>query len=149
MKFFYAKKAFLFILLGTVLMCAGCSKNYVDSIPPPENGKSSLVGFLIDKKGTPLGNTIVRLAEVYRADDNSEEGAYILDTAFSPGAITDEKGFFMIQNIEPAEYVIVVGDIENNNYEIISQENGRPKVWSTIKDEVLDVGKLIVSNYRN
>lgn len=133
---------FFMVILITVMVITACNRELDVLLPTPEIGKSALAGYLVNTKGTPLKNTIVRLAEVYRESENSEEGAYILDTSFSPGTVTNENGFFSFQNIEPIEYVIVVGDVENNNYQIIPQENGRPKVWRAIEGQILDVGKL-------
>ncbi len=134
----------IMIFLGTV----GCNQDPKKILPTPETGKSSLSGLLVDKAGLPLGNITIRLAEVYRDNENSSEGAYVLDTAFSPGTITDESGFFFFENIKPVEYVIVVGDIENNNYEIISQEDGRPKVWQAVEGQILNVGKLQIDHFK-
>lgn len=133
---------FLTVILVTIIVITACNTKSAVSLPTPEIGKSALSGYLLNSKGAPLKNTTVRLAEVYREGENSEEGAYILDTAFSPGTITDESGFFFFKNIEPIEYVIVIGDIENNSYKIISQENGRPKVWQAIDGKIIDCGKL-------
>lgn len=137
------KMAFLFlVILATITLVTACDVKPTVSLPTPEIGKSALSGYLVNREGIPLKNTTVRLAEVYREDEDSEEGAYILDTAFSPGTLTNESGFFFFQNIEPLEYVIVIGDIENNNYEIISQDNGRPKVWRAIDGQITDCGKV-------
>lgn len=142
MKKFSSSYGFIFTIVMAALWIVGCTENSNKILPTPQTGKSSLGGLLVDKTGLPLKHITIRLAEVYRENENSDNGAYILDTAFSPGTITDESGFFFFENIEPIEYVIVVGDIENNNYEIISQENGRPRVWHAVEGQILDVGKL-------
>ncbi len=141
----FIKAAFFSFVIGTIISITGCTQKSSISIPTPEIGKSSLMGYIIDNNGMPLKDTTIRLAEVYRENENDERGAYILDTAFSPGTISDANGFFLFKNIAPNEYVIVVGDIENNNYEIISQENGRPKVWRVIEGQILDIGKLKIN----
>jgi hypothetical protein len=81
------------------------------------------------------------LAEVVRDDDG--EGVYVLDLAFSPGAMTDEMGIFVFENVDAIEYVIVVGDIESI-HEIISDESGIPRTWNAQPDEILQVGDLFV-----
>ncbi|RME42307.1 MAG: hypothetical protein D6791_18085 [Chloroflexi bacterium] len=94
-------------------------------------GKAVVIGRLISMRtGTPLPNTVVRLAEVYYADENNkspETGAYALDNAFSPSAITDDQGYFIFQDVDPRDYVIFVGDIMVN-YTVDVNEKGFPRV---------------------
>jgi hypothetical protein len=82
----------------------------------------------------------VRLAEVARQGD---EGAFVLDTAFSPGDITDDTGHFRFDNVDAKEYVIVVGDVYSV-YKIIAEPSGQARVWKAEPDQILDVGELRV-----
>jgi hypothetical protein len=117
----------------------------VEPTPPdqPKTGKATVTGQVFSHKtSTPLINTVVRLAEVHRQGD---EGAYLLDTAFSPGDITDEQGYFVFENIEPGEYVMVVGNVEAyNEYVIIPEPSGLPLVYNIEVDKIQDIGELIV-----
>jgi len=107
----------------------------------PEAGKATLIGKVVSlRDGSPMANTVVRLAEVYRQGD---EGAFVLDGAYSPGDITDEHGDFAIENVDVKEYVIVVGDVYDK-YQIIGEPNNAAKVFQTVEDEILDVGELQV-----
>lgn len=108
----------------------------------PQSGRVILVGQVISTiTNTPLYKVPVRLAKVYRERDKA---IFVLDSAFSPGAVTDEGGYFSIADIEPGEYVIVVGNPESL-YEIISDSSGEAKVWRLMPDQVIDVGVLRVS----
>ena len=49
----------------------------------------------------------------------------------------------MFENVEPMEYVIVVGDIENT-YRIVSDDSGKASVFMAEPDQILDVGELTV-----
>lgn len=110
-------------------------------ISTPETGKATLIGKVVSlRDGLPMPNTIVRLAEVYRQGD---EGAFVLDGAYSPGDITDEQGSFAIENVDVKEYVIVVGDVYDK-YQIIGEPNNAAKVFQAVADEILDVGELQV-----
>ena len=114
------------------------------SVSPPEQGRATVVGRLISSKtGEPLVKTVVRLAEVYYADQSRspESGIYVLDNAFSPSAITDQNGFFVFPNVEARDYVIIVGDIYVN-YTVISNPDGTPKVWTVSPDQVTDLGEI-------
>jgi len=109
----------------------------------PETGKATVTGQVFSlKTDAPLGNTVVRLAEVHREGDR---GAYLLDTAFSPGDITDEQGYFIFENVEPGEYVLVVGNVEvYKGYVIIPEDTGKPRVYEFEADKIQDVGELTV-----
>ena len=107
----------------------------------PEAGKATLIGIVVSlRDGLPMANTVVRLAEVYRQGD---EGAFVLDGAYSPGDITDEQGNFAIENVDAKEYVIVIGDVYDK-YQIIGEPNDEAKVFLAVENEILDVGELQV-----
>lgn len=108
------------------------------AVTQPDSGKTTVVGRVASKQnGEPLANTPVRLAEVTREGS----GAYVLDEAQSPGAITDEQGNFVIANIDVHEYVLVIGEA-TDTYDIIADDSGKPRVWQTQPGETLDVGEL-------
>lgn len=131
-----------FILLVIAFLLVACQGGSKAAIPTPAAGKSVFTGqFLSDATGKPLANTSVRLAEVYR---QGERGAYVLDAAFSPGAITDANGFYVIADLEPKEYVLVAGNVEMNNYVIVPEPSGVAKVFKTEPDAILDVGTISV-----
>ena len=133
---------------GNLIAAGGSSTTAVKSEPtppnPPEVGKATVTGQVFSlKTNAPLANMVVRLAEVHRQGD---EGAYLLDTAFSPGDITDEQGYFAFESIEPGEYVVVVGNVEvYNEYVIIPESSGKPLVYNFAADKVEDIGQLIVN----
>ena len=110
-------------------------------IPRPEPGKAMVTGKLFSTTSDkPLPNTVVWLAEVVR---QGEQGAYVLDSVFSPGVYADENGIFVISNVGPGEYVIVVGDPESR-HEIIAESSGKAKVWNIPADQIYNVGELKV-----
>jgi hypothetical protein len=121
-------------LTGTALPTA-------TTIPQPEAGKGTMIGVLVSiPDQAPVPNTAVRLAEVYR---KGEQGAFVLDGAYSPGDITDEQGNFIIPNIDAKEYVIVVGDVYGK-YVIVAEPSGEGKVYAVAPDEITDIGQLVV-----
>ena len=91
----------------------------------------------------PLADTVVRLAKVFYNEPHTD-GVYVLDGASSPGALTDQDGRFSIVNIEPADYVIVVGDAESPDHVIISEPDGKARLFTAEAGQVLDVGTLEV-----
>ena len=136
------------IIIAALLIIASCTSNTQEMniplvTPPdqPESGMATVTGRVIsENSGLPLADTIVRLAEVVRQGD---EGAYVLDVAFSPGTDSEGEGFFIFENVDPLEYVIVVGDVYEI-YKVMADEDGKARTWITVKDEILNVGELIV-----
>jgi len=134
-------RCILFLLL-LVTACGTQSAPTPTSIPRPEPGKATVTGNLFSTTSDkPLPNTAVWLAEVVR---QGEQGAYVLDAASSPGVYANENGIFVIPNVVPGEYVIVVGDPESR-HEIISESSGDAKVWNIPADQIYDVGELKVT----
>jgi hypothetical protein len=112
------------------------------TVDKPEADKATVAGQVVTlRNGQPVADIPVRLAEVYRQDD---QGAFALDDAFSPGALTDSQGWFRIVNTEPKEYVIVVGSAISD-YEIIQGKDGKARVWNAEPGKILDVGQLKVN----
>lgn len=110
-------------------------------VAQPDSGKTTVVGRVTSETdGQPLANTTVRLAEVIREGS----GAYVLDEGQSPSGVTDEQGNFAIPNIDVHEYVIVIGDVAGT-YDIIADDSGKPRVWKTQPDNILDVGDIEVN----
>ncbi|MFZ3069769.1 MAG: hypothetical protein WA110_01420 [Anaerolineaceae bacterium] len=107
--------------------------------PLPEN--TTVVGRVVNTSDEPYAELTIRLAEVYYSDEDPTEGAYVLDTAFSPSAVTDQDGNFIFENITVMDYVLVLGN-PDSAYKIIEDDNAKAKVWKTEAGKVLDVGEI-------
>jgi hypothetical protein len=131
----------LILPLLLLVIAAACQARQQGPSPAkPETGKATVVGrVMAQSTGRPMVDTVIRLAEVYREEAGKEEGAYVLDGAFSPGAITDAEGYFVMENIEPIDYVLVVGDVFSV-YKVVPAASGKPRVWQTKAGEVTDFG---------
>jgi hypothetical protein len=134
------------LTLALITGCRGAkdktSAGKATAIPEPEAAKATVTGKVFSTTlNQPYPKAAVWLAQVYR---QGEEGAYVLDAAASPAEYADENGVFVIANINPAEYVIVIGDPETD-YVVIPDDTGRARVWKPEAGKVLDVGQLNVS----
>ena len=67
---------------------------------------------------------------------------FVLDMASSPGTYSDEDGYFIFEEVEAVDYVIVIGDMIRG-FLVIHNENGTARIFTPVKDGVLDVGWLI------
>lgn len=117
--------------------------NHLPGVISPAEDKTVICGRIIHADGSPLVDLNVRLAEVYYGEPGSE-GAFVLNTSSSPSAMTDEDGFFCTAEIAVTDYVLVIGNPEEN-YEIYAGEGSKAKVWSPIAGEVLDLGEIVTA----
>jgi hypothetical protein len=140
---------FTLILAGLLAACqlvdqpGNGIKTEETPISTPQAGKASIKGIIVSAKdGMPFSNVAVRLAQVYR---QGEEGAFVLDVAHSPGIYSDINGKFLIENFDPAEYLISVGEPLDNNYVIVSDNAGKPIPYIAAAGVVIDAGVLKVN----
>ncbi|MFZ5917805.1 MAG: hypothetical protein ACOYZ7_12770 [Chloroflexota bacterium] len=110
----------------------------------PLPAKSALTGQVISAVGGsgPLVETVVRLARVFW-NEQKTDGAFSLEVASSPSAVTDAAGAFFFANVEPADYVIVIGDLEGEHV-ILSNPDGSARIFTAEPNKIVDVGKLEV-----
>ncbi len=91
--------------------------------------------------GQPIYRVRVAFAEVYR---NEETAIFVDDAAFSPSAETDASGRFVLSNLSPKEYVIVIGDPFGLN-DVVRNPDGLPKIWNIEADQQIDIGDVRVN----
>ncbi len=132
--------ALVFCLVFLLSACQqGSTVNGGKPVPTPSSGKATVTGRLISETdSSPYKQTEVRLAQVFRKDN---QGAFVLDTSHAPGAFTDENGYFVITEVSPAEYVVVVGD-PMGSYMIIPDGNDNARTWTVEADKTLDLSVL-------
>lgn len=148
-----SRKIFAFLVL--LILLTGCSKLALPSsgndtqkmaakitLTPSKAAMVGRVETTYTGKRTPLGKTVVRLARVFWNEDKSD-GAFVLEGATSPSNISTEDGFFVFSNIDPADYVVVVGEVIGYN-EIIKEPDGKAKVYTVQAGQTLDIGTLVV-----
>ena len=136
-------RRWLFVLILVAGLLGACSGGTAgkSAIPTPDSGNTNVIGKVVSKQdGKPVVNTIIRLAEVYRQGD---QGAYLLDEAFSPGAYSNDQGEFQILNIKASEYVLVIGD-PKGTYEVVTGDDGKARTWTATADQTLDMGTVKV-----
>ncbi len=112
--------------------------------PDPE--KATIKGRLLHgQSGEPLVGEGIQLAQIYW-DSQGEEGtgSFLLNTAQSPFASSDEQGYFVFSNVEPAYYVIVIGDVVMNHM-VVTNEDGSNKVWHAEPGSLLEAGEIEVN----
>lgn len=110
----------------------------VVEVSTPQPDQATITGVIISERtDQPIVEVPVQLAGVYY---EGERGAFVLDTGQSPIAMTDGQGRFAFVNVEAQDYVIVIGNVEVNDYKIIPEDSGRARVWTAVAGDVLDTG---------
>lgn len=139
------KRKLTFYIFVLLISLTACGKTTIKKIiPTPQLGEAVVIGKVYASDGSSLKSSPIRLAEVYRSENNS--GAFALDEATSPSAMTDENGEFIFLNIVPGEYVIVVGSI-NTKYMINANEDGTAIVQDIKPDVITEIDPITV-NYK-
>lgn len=144
------KVKILFYVSALVIVgiLSGCQPSKVSEsitpLPTPNPTEGIVSGTLVDMDGKPIQNIPVRMAQVYR---QGEEGAFVLDTAHSPSSITSSKGDFILTNIPPAEYFLVIGTPEDNNYIVYQDKDGKPVSYIIKAGELVEIQKIKVDFY--
>ncbi len=79
------RTSLLFFFTSFLAACSGWNsdRDTYATIHGPSAGSATVIGRVVNTSGQPYQNLTVRLAEVYYATDNPEQGAYVLDAAFS------------------------------------------------------------------
>jgi hypothetical protein len=134
---------FLFwLLLGAACSTPSATPPAMPSPTPTlAPGKGMVIGRVVSQgTGRPISQQRIWLAEVYR---EGGPGAYILDTSLSPFGFSDQTGQFVIANVNPKEYVIVIGD-PFSDYSVIVDDTGNTKAWSIPADQMINTGDLAV-----
>lgn len=141
----FRSQCFLWIILALSIFISSCQAKTPElsstPIPTPKAGEGMLMGTVQNLKGEPLQDIPVRLAQIYR---QGEEGAFVLDLSHSPSSIATTGGKFVVLAIPPAEYLIVVGKPEDNNYIIYQDKNGKPITYTIDGGKTIDIGTIQV-----
>jgi hypothetical protein len=109
----------------------------------PDPAKATLTGVVLSRKengSKALAGTAVRLARVYWNADKTD-GAFVLEGATSPSTGSKDDGSFMLTDVPPGDYVIVVGDPEARN-SIVQEPTGRARIITLQPGQTLDIGNL-------
>lgn len=112
------------------------------TVPTPVNGQAVVFGRVLSSiTGQPIYRVRVAFAEVLRNEDSA---IFVDDAAFSPSVDTDTLGRFVITNLPPKEYVIVIGDPFGPN-DVVRNADGLPRIWNIEPGQQLDIGDVKVN----
>ncbi len=91
----------------------------------------------------PLVGEGVQLGVIVWREDGSD-GDFAIDGGRGPAADIQADGTFVITDLMPADYMMVVGNLLGN-YEILITPEGKAQVFPVVAGEVTDTGTLFVN----
>lgn len=109
-------------------------------IPTPGSETGVVVGSVeVEGSGDPMGAVQVFLGQPVGSD--SEAAFFGLDPSNAPGTEADEHGHFIIPDVPPGDYVVILWNPVNS---ILARDRStqEPLVLSVGAGEVVDVGRL-------
>ncbi len=127
------------VIAAFLILFSACSPAKQQIVlPTPEASKGHVTGTILTLDGKPYSDYSVRLAEVYW---QGEQGAYVLDESFSPGAISDKNGAFQVLNAPEGEYVLILGQAMQT-YQAVTDANGILMRVTVKAGETVDLGTI-------
>ena len=137
----------ILLILGALVACSAKSPVNTGDLAKTVTvspDKSAVVGQIISSTDNkPLANTPIRLGQVFW-DPEHKNATFVLEGATSPGAITMEDGTFVVNDVTPREYIILIGDV-TERYDIIKENPDTAKVFNLSQGQVVDLGVLEVN----
>jgi hypothetical protein len=120
-------------------------------VPTPSLGLGVIHGQLIQETGQPIGNTQVRLGDVvWFQGQEGQDGLVISERSRAPQTIGDTQGNFVIADVSPGTYGLVVSDPNSPEHIFVrDRTTGRALLVEVKKDKVVDLGKVVVDLLSN
>ena len=142
MRRFLEKTMLVCMMVGLIGCAAPAQPAMGDATQVPAvAGMGLMRGQLLDQNNQPLANRTVRLAAVYGEGDQQ---AYIADDSGGVGGVTDAGGAFMIANIPPGKYVVLLVLREGISIALM-QKNGTERIIEIRPDALFDLGSAAIS----
>lgn len=109
----------------------------------PSPGRAAIAGQVVSlSTSQPIVGVPLRLARVFWNEQRTD-GAFALETGTSPAAIADDQGFFVFDDLTPGDFVLVVGQVPDNNV-IVSEPDGSARIFAAEADKVTEIGQIRV-----
>lgn len=120
-------------------------EEYATPVPPKlEPGKGAIIGTILKEDGTyPAKDVRVFLAPFFWNEEKTE-GVFVLDPARATSVPISDQGAFQLFNIEPGNYVLVVGVTPEAAVAILG-DRGQARVIEVKPGEIVNIGEQHVN----
>jgi hypothetical protein len=110
--------------------------------PPIDVNKGAILGY-IDLKNAPWNREALYIyaAPFYPTDE--EQGFFILEPSVHPYGLVHRDGYFVINNVPPGKYVLVVGPSAESAV-AIRNSKGAIRIFTVEAGRILNVGVVIL-----
>lgn len=111
------------------------------SMPSPQValGKGAIIGVILNQDGTPFEGKVKVFLTPFYQHETDDWGIYVLDPNKATTVTLADSGAFQIVDIEPGDYVLVVGRTPETAT-LIPGDDGQAQVFEVKRDEITDVG---------
>ena len=111
------------------------------SMPSPQValGKGAITGVILDQDSTPFEGEVKVFLTPFYQHETDDWGIYVLDPNQATTVTLADSGVFQIVDIEPGDYVLVVGRTPETAALILG-DDGPALVFKVETDEITGVG---------
>ncbi|MCK4472474.1 MAG: hypothetical protein KAW49_11905, partial [Anaerolineae bacterium] len=111
------------------------------SMPPPQValGKGAIIGVILNQDSTPFEGEVKVFLTPFYQHETDDWGIYVLDPNQATTVTLTDSGAFQVVDIEPGDYVLVVGRTPETAA-LILRDDGQARVFEVEPDEITDVG---------
>jgi len=119
------------------------------TIPTPLPGLGIVHGRLVQETGQLMVNTQVRLGEVvWFQGQEGQDGLVVSEQSRAPQTISDAQGNFVIVDVKPGTYGLVVVDSTSSDPIFVRDRvTSRALLIEVKKDKIVDLGKVLVNPF--
>ncbi len=115
------------------------------TVPPQlEPSKGAIIGTVLKEDGTYLAENVRVFLASFFWNEEKTEGVFILDPDRATSVPISDQGAFQLFNIEPGNYVLVVGATPEAAVAILG-DSGQARVIKVKPGEIVDIGEQRVS----
>lgn len=118
-------------------------------VPTPLPGLGIVHGRLVQETGQPMGNVQVRLGDiVWFEGQEGQDGLVISEQSRAPQTISDAQGNFVIVDVKPGTYGLVVADSTSLDPIFVrDRTTSRALLIEVKRDKIVDLGKVLVNPF--
>lgn len=134
----------IFLLLFVTLCISACGADSPQPVtnPKPEPGKGGIVGAIEIPSQWENSEVFVYLAKFYSSVDGG--GNFILEPNQFPKTVLGKSGQFALNNLEPGNYVLIVGPIPEIGKLVMKE--GETLIVEVKADQVNELVDLYLAN---
>jgi hypothetical protein len=139
-------KSYMFLIWLIGIFCCGClPQKPIVIVPTPAPGKGQITGQVDLDDNWSASQTLKIFAAHYK-EINNEGGIYLLEPNLDPQVKLDKNGYFLLNDLNPGKYVLMVGAEAEDAILVVDSES-KARVIEVKADKVIHLNKLTLANH--